>query len=382
MLGLVGTLAAAGSACGSDTPNGDSSQGGATSASSGNAGSSDTGGAGSSSGGNTGTGGTGGSVQPMSGSYTIVGVGSWGLRGITSDGADWTICQNPSTGDDHSPDLLRQVGYGDGVFVAVGGDQNSMVMRSLDGIHWEEDLHPTTSCAGESYPPSCTNWMGGVAYGDGVWLAGGGNGALMRSTDAAVTWTGLHPANGVNAVRSIAYGSGTFVAGTDGGVVSVSSDAGDSWTHHPLWAHGMNITYGDGVFVAKGQNWNGSGFDYGCSVSIDVGASWSPCAPAILDAGTALYADGQWLVAASDAYHSSADALMWSMQSAPNFPQRFLFTGEQWIGTSGDNAWTSSNLTDWQQSAQNVPGFRSMVGGLVLDANLPVENVPVCQDNG
>ena len=68
------------------------------------------------------------------GTLRLVTVGNWGLRGAGLDG-DWNVCGNPSTGNDHSPDLLRGVDYYDGVFIAVGGDRNSMVMRSVDGIH-------------------------------------------------------------------------------------------------------------------------------------------------------------------------------------------------------------------------------------------------------
>lgn len=369
-------------ACGSSDDPSDPTGSGGSATGNGAGGSGAGTGAGGSGGTSSGSATGGGGSAPQSGTYTAIGVGNWGLRGITTDGSAWTVCQNPSTGNDHSPDLLRNVGYGDGVFIAVGGDANAMVMRSLDGIHWEEDLHPTSACDGEPYPPSCTNWMGGVAYGGGTWLAGGGNGALMRSTDAGQTWTGIHPADGPNAVRSIAYGAGLFVAGSDGGRVSVSSDDGDSWTNHDLWAQAMEIAFGGGTFIAKGQNWNGSGFDYGCFVSTDQGGSWSACSSELLDAGAPLYADGQWVAATDGGYLSSDDGVSWTMNAATDFPRELLFTGELWIGLRNGSAYTSTNLTDWQQTATGIPGFRAFTGGMVLDDNLPVEGVAACQDNG
>lgn len=369
-------------ACGSsDDPNTSGGTGGSTTGSGAGGAGTGVGGAGGTSTGAGGTGG-GGAAAPASGTYTAIGVGNWGLRGITTDASAWTICQNPSTGNDHSPDLLRNVAYGDGVFVAVGGDANSMVMRSLDGMHWEEDLHPTTACAGEPYPPSCTNWMGGVAYGDGTWLAGGGNGALMRSTDAGLTWTGIHPADGPNAVRSIAHGAGLFVAGSDGGVVSVSADDGGSWTNHDLWNHAMTIAFGDGTFIAKGRSWNGSGFDYGCYVSTDQAVTWNPCAPELLDAGPPVHSDGQWVTSTDGGYLASTDGVSWTMHPATDFPTELLFTGELWLGLRNGDAYTSTNLADWQPAATNVPGFRAWTGGHVLDDNLPVEGIAACQDNG
>lgn len=370
------------SACGtSPDPNPQDGAGGTANGGGGGAGS----GATTSVGGGTGGGGDGGGGaggQTPTGSHLFVGVGNWGLRSSTSDGLDWHLCRNPSTGNDHSPDLLRNVAYGDGVFVAVGGDQNSMVMRSLDGVHWEEDLHPTDSCSGEAYPPSCTNWMGGVAYGDGVWLAGGGNGALMRSTDAGVSWQGIHPDPTPNAIRSIAFGAGTFVAGTDGGVVIVSTDDGDSWTAHDEWQHSMSIAFGGGTFIAKGQNWNGSGFDYGCSISTDAGVTWSACATDILTSGPVVWDGSRWVSAGGAGYFESSDGLSWTPQTATNFPSEYLFGDQLWLGLRGGDAYTSQNLTDWQSAATDVPGFRAWVGGLVYDGNLPVTGIPACEDNG
>jgi hypothetical protein len=315
------------------------------------------------------------------GSPLLVGVGNWGLRGRSADGAAWDYCGNLSTGNDHSPDLLRNVGYGDGVLVAVGGDANSMVMRSLDGVHWQEDLHPTSSCAGESYPPSCQNWMGGVAYGGGTWLAGGGNGALMRSRDGGLTWTGLHPQPTPNAIRDLAYGDGRFVAGTDQGVVLVSRDEGDSWTAHALWTYDTQIAYGAGVFIAWGAHWNGSAFDRGCFVGKSSGDSWSACAPRHVADATSFAHDGtQWVAAIAGGYATSTDAVTWTEHTAANVPGLLLFDSQRWLGRQGTEVWQGTSLDTWQRVATNVPDFRAWTAARVLDRNLPVTSPPACQD--
>ncbi|MFK7990964.1 MAG: hypothetical protein AB8I08_33395 [Sandaracinaceae bacterium] len=315
------------------------------------------------------------------GTLTLIGVGAWGLRGVSEGGSEWAACGNPSTGDDHSPDLLRNIGYGDGVFIAVGGDRNAMVMRSLDGVHWEVDLHPTDACDEDPYPASCGSWMGGVAYGDGVWLAGGGNGALMRSTDGGQTWAGLHPDPRPGAVRSIAYGSGRFVAGTGTGSVFVSADRGETWTTHPAAEHASRVSFGAGAFIVQGRRYNGEGFDYGCAISVDGGDNFSDCPSALVEAGQAVHDGTRWVAPTSDGYLESIDGVTWTAQIVDGVPANLTYAEGAWFGRSGGRVSRSVDLSTWTELTREAPGFRAWVGGRVLDRNLPVEGVPACEDN-
>lgn len=312
----------------------------------------------------------------------LLGVGNFGLRASSEDGTTWTICGNSGGGDNHSPDLLRNVAYGDGIFVAVGGDRNSMVMRSADGVRWEEDLHPTDACPGEPYPNTCLNWMGGVAFGDGVWLAGGGNGALIRSTDAGKTWEGVKPAMNVGPIRDITWGSGLFVASNDNGALLVSEDNGDSWTSHPVWTHPMQVTAGGGTFVAFGSAYNGSGFDYACFVSTDGGSVWNSCPGLISHANSFAYDGTQWVAAIDDAFATSTDGVEWVEQpQPPGTPSGILFTGELWFGRSDGAIVRSSDLNGFQQAAPagTVPGFNAWTSGKVTMPD--AIDAPECEDN-
>jgi len=319
---------------------------------------------------------------PITGTPLVVGVGNWGLRARTGDGLAWSFCGNMSTGNDHSPDLLRNIGYGNGVFIAVGGDSNGMVMRSLDGVHWQEDIHPVTACPGEPYPSPCTNWQGGVAYGDGVWISGGGNGSLMRSLDEGLTWTGLHPTASLSAIRSVAFGMGRFVMGMDQGRVTTSADHGDTWTTQTLWTESFGAAYGGGQFIVSGRRWNGSGFDTACFLSDDGGDTWDPCAAAVA-AGYAFTHDGtRWVARLSGGYATSTDGVTWQTVTTSNFPQEFVFDGTRWIGSGGGRGWQATTLDAWQTTAANtVADFRAMAVGRVLPENLPVTGVPECLDN-
>ena len=55
-----------------------------------------------------------------------------------------------------------------------------------------------------------------VAHNDGVWVAGGGSGALRTSTDNGVTWNTQTSNFGGSTISAVAYGNGTWVAVASG----------------------------------------------------------------------------------------------------------------------------------------------------------------------
>jgi hypothetical protein len=320
----------------------------------------------------------------------IVGVGSSAFRGRSSDGATWTYCGNAS-GPDHAPDLLRNVGYGDGVFIAVGGDMNGMVMRSLDAEHWQEDVHPTDACKGEGYPSSCTNWMGAVAYSDGIWIAGGGNGALMRSTDGGVTWKGLHPGFPEKHIRALAGGGGRFVAGTDDGGIAVTKNNGDAWNtmiNPPLWTgalkgnseYVLQIAYGAGTFIAYSQQSVPSD-KRACFISTNMGDNWEACTASVKSNLSFVHDGTRWVTTASGGYATSPDGKTWTTHTASNVPSSLLYDGKQWFGRSGGNMFRGATLDSFAKVGMGVSEYRGWTIGLVLDKNLPVTGIPACMDN-
>jgi len=325
---------------------------------------------------------TGTQEDPLpTGEPVIVGVGSWGLRTRSFGGADWNVCGNPSTGNDHSPDLLRNVAFGAGVFIAVGGDANSMVMRSPDGVHWEEDLHPTDACPGEPYPASCTSWMGGVAYGDGVFVAGGGNGALMRSLDEGRSFSGLHPSTRPAPVRDIAFGNGRFVAGTDDGALYVSDDAGESWTAVPLWSHSMRVRFGGGRFLAFGEYWTGSGFDRACFVGDAQASNFVPCGATVAAATSFVHDGTQWIAALDDAtLATSENGTVWSTREVQNAPSQLLFDGDNVIGERNGRVFRMTSPESFELVAMDVPGVRAWSAGRIALESVPDDAGPACED--
>ena len=222
--------------------------------------------------------------------------------------------------------------------------------------------------------------MGAVAFGDGVWLAGGGNGALIRSTDAGKTWEGLHPKPNPGPIRDLTWGSGLFVASNDNGALLVSDDNGDSWSSHPVWTHPMKLAAGGGTFVAFGAHYNGSGFDYACFVSTDGGEVWDSCPALISHANSFVYDGTQWVAAIDDGYATSTDGEEWVEHPQPGFPTGLIFDGERWFGRREGAVVRSTNLNGFQQVAVSLPGgFRAWTSGKVTMPD--AIDAPACDDN-
>jgi hypothetical protein len=77
----------------------------------------------------------------------------------------------------------------------------------------------------------------GCAYGNGTFIAGGGNNTVARSTDGGTTWTTVSGANPGAIWWYGAYGNGKFVLvgwisinGQNQGVIQYSTDNGQTWS--------------------------------------------------------------------------------------------------------------------------------------------------------
>ena len=153
----------------------------------------------------------------------------------------------------------QDVAYGDGVFVAIGNDNNSALdalARSEDGINW---TFPAPAVEG-------VNWNG-VAYGAGKFIAVAGSTTgkdtrIMSSPDGN-TWTEVADPDVMN-YNQVTYANNKFVAVGNGssksGVsnlqrMSYSAD-GLSWNYAttPSNNNWMDVAYGAGKFVSVGAD--------------------------------------------------------------------------------------------------------------------------------
>jgi len=156
---------------------------------------------------------------------------------------------------------IYAVAYGNGVFVAggVGGG----IARSTDGgVTWG-------SYIGNPF----TTYIDSIAYGNGVFVALGNNGQIARSTDGGVTWGSLitNPL-GSGYMGGVAYGNGVFVVVGYGGKIARSTDGGITWGSlitNPFGTASIQaIAYGNGIFVAV---CNGGAY---IARSTDGGVTW------------------------------------------------------------------------------------------------------------
>jgi hypothetical protein len=164
---------------------------------------------------------------PAGGVPTFVAVGYGGLRVRSLDlGKTWIDAQRLGGGGDDNF-LLRAVAFGNGLFVALGWQ----FYTSPDGKTWTM----RTNAAGQ--------WMGGVRFGAGRFVAAGGYGESTYSTDG-LTW----PQGGArmtDAARSVAFGNGLWVARADSNHWWQTS-TGETWTD-------LGGTHTDDVVFCSGQ---------------------------------------------------------------------------------------------------------------------------------
>lgn len=226
----------------------------------------------------------------------VVGYGT--RRAMSDDGMTWSafVEVDPNGGDDNN--LLRGVGYGDGVFVAVGGGGEGLSMTSADGILWENE-----------------NRTIGSFLSDTVWLAegfvaAGGNGLRLRSEDHGATW-GNEAGYYAGHFRAIAAGGDVAVAVghtygdvEDIGLWSTTAD-GVTWSGEQTGGAPFRaIAFGNGMFVAVG--------DEGRVSSSTDGQAWTDTdlgGEAIRDVA---FAAGEFVLAADSAYWTSTDGTTWT----------------------------------------------------------------------
>ena len=272
-----------------------------------------------------GLGGNGGTGDGHGGAGTPIAVAvGYGRRRVSSvDGSHWTLIEKtPNGGDDN--DLFRGVTYGNGRFVAVGGSTVSLTQISTDGMNWIDG-------------GTGTAWLGGVAWNGTVFVAAGGNGLRLRSTDNGATWT--NPAGSqAKHYRAVAFGAGQVVAvghtydksgpnNTDVGVI-VSTADGLQWTERRAAGETFgSIAYGNGIFVAS--------------------------------------TDGTTVA-------TSTDGITWVDQVVGTGSGGICFTGSEFVLWRNSGTYRSSNGTVWTQvtpSGRSIAGF---FNGLYVSFDWPL----------
>ncbi|MCK6547011.1 hypothetical protein L6R52_14270 [Myxococcota bacterium] len=264
----------------------------------------------------------------------FVAVGYAGRRATSLDGITWTDDQQDVPGPGGDDDIqFRGVGFGAGRFVAVGGSSRGRVMWSDDGATWVDASNDR-------------GWLGGVAWTSGRFVAAGGVGRYVRSSDGA-TWTNpgqLSPPP-IN-YRAIAAGGGRWVAVGDmgrrttttdgvtwtGDVTGGASLTGVTWAGDRFVAVGSSgrrvvsldgatwiddvtgggalraVTFGDGKIVAVGGA--------RIAISTDGGQSWDDHTSAGASFTSVAYGNGTFVATGfSGSRYTSPDAITWTIRA-------------------------------------------------------------------
>ena len=124
----------------------------------------------------------------------------------------------------------RAVAFGNGLCVAVGSHGGDNILaNTADGKTWKTGKHEA----------KYVKYIRGLAFGDGRFLALGGDPGcvgcsspfVMFSKDG-LAWDGPHAVPGKHMLRRAAWGGGRFVAVGDRGRRATSKD-GKEWTDAP-----------------------------------------------------------------------------------------------------------------------------------------------------
>jgi hypothetical protein len=126
----------------------------------------------------------------------------------------WTVS---NSGSNILTTECRAVAYGNGLWVA-GGEGTNTLIYSEDGMTW------TASTNGSSITTPST-----VAYGNGLWVAGGAGAYTLAYSADGITWTGS--TSGTSIITPNCYAvsySGKWIAGGSASTLAYSTD-GITW---------------------------------------------------------------------------------------------------------------------------------------------------------
>lgn len=291
----------------------------------------------------------------------FVAVGYGGRRISSSDGLEWTHDQRWSDVAADDDNVLFNVAFGAGRFVAVGGGAKlGRIVTSRDGREWRE-------------LPPLKGRVATIAFGNGRFVAAH-DAELLWSRDgehfeagAKLEWRGS-----VHARRSACgdteAGFRTVIIGDidlrpESKRVSWRGVTGDGtrWEHSALeTTPARDVAHGSGHFVVVGPG--------GLIESSHDGETWTrrPTAADAGDFSRIVWTGGRFLVSGGKVAWSSPDGLEWKAGAAA-IPCSLAWAREGWmaIGVSwGGNLHTSTDLRAWRkQPIPPGPSLQSVAFG-------------------
>lgn len=241
---------------------------------------------------------TGESTTSISGLFYANGLyllGSSIVNGIlktSTDGITWTT-QVSNFASNMSIDCFA---YGNNIWLAGGGYNapgQAQINSSTDGITWVTRFYSTTS----SFPISR------IVFANNLWVSGSVSGQIKTSTDT-ITW--VTQVSNINDVKALAYGNNTWLVGGNTNQLRISTDA-ITWTTVVAPNFPGSI---EGLVYANGK-WVGVGSNNGFGTSTD-GITWVTRTG--IGANTDIaYGNGVYVVSGSaGSLNTSTDGITWT----------------------------------------------------------------------
>jgi hypothetical protein len=157
----------------------------------------------------------------------------------SDDGIAWTSAAGGFSGN-----VIRDIAYGAGKFVAVGAPSTGISWSSNGINNWT-----TVSGLGNVFPDIIVN----IVYADGKFVAGNfgnspNNSNLGYSVSGDSGWTLGGSFGSGKGIYGMVYGDGIFIAVSYGNRIAYSGD-GIDWNYLDTTSPCSNVAYGDGRFV-------------------------------------------------------------------------------------------------------------------------------------
>jgi len=176
------------------------------------------------------------------GGGVFVAVGDYGTIITSTNGLDWTLQASKTEAS------LLGITYDAARFVAVGGGppwqpRNGSILTSTNAVDWT--VHDTDN----------TTWLRGATSGGGRSVVFAGNEEIYICSDGQDWQRRVLPSQAVP-IMTMAYGNGVFAAFGENGLILTSTDL-DQWNNHSLadvQVKFLAATYAAGTFVAVGRN--------------------------------------------------------------------------------------------------------------------------------
>lgn len=307
----------------------------------------------------------------------IVNVGFAGEMAISTpnlsfrSGLTWSSLVRGLNSGSITPNIRSVVTDGNGIWVAGMG--NGFASRSTDnGVTWEPLVR------GLNAGSATQSTLSIATDGDGTWVVGFTGGFASKSTDNGVTWSalprGLNGGGSTQTIYSIATdGKGTWVAVFTGGYASRSVDNGVTWSPLPRWLDvGSNVSHAYSVATDGNGTWV-AGMDGGyASRSTDNGVTWEPLVRGLNVGGTSsaimsIATDGKgvWVVGMTSGYasRSTDNGVTWgpSPQGLDSGVINYLNN----ITTDGKGTWVAAMGSGYaSRSVDNGLTWSPLVKGL------------------